>query len=620
MFKRFAAIAAMALVITAFLLFVSIDRGTGRTGLVGAQAEPTISITLTPGNSVPQNVAITGDVSLDDLDPSSYSSVTFRANIQVNAGDFYGCFGADTGRDITKSVTGSRLQFSMEVFQACSAYRYSNYTLHGKLYAGGTSTDQQGNELATISVRFTFNRYLSAAEPTSTPPSATQGGWLDPDPGTLNMTVGKWYRVLNRFNPENYFEDHINWMVNVEEDLQFGTLSGSLTEEPGYSMEQACDGLWNGGSGWRRGNNQGLWIMPCFAGKAKFVLMEEEVAARLAVYEFEVRTAGDDAETSTWTATPTPTVTRTPTPTSGPTATPTATAAPTVAPTSSPTATPTRTPTSSPTATPTRTPSPSSTPSQGVPARPTGLTTSAAHNAVTLNWADPGDASITGYRVFRRDRAIHALGVFIELVLDTGTPDTTHTDRTVSPSGSYVYRVSAINPSGLSVQSSYSRADTPAAPAITPLVTWTASPTATPTPSPTSTSTPTPTRSPTATVTPTPMPTLSPTPTATVTATPSPTASPTNDDHPRAWLEPDPEDESLIGEWRAFTIRGEGIDEVDLSINAIIPSENLRSSGAIEYSIRSPSHLESTSEACRSTTVFGHRSRGRSHDPIRRMS
>ena len=39
------------------------------------------------------------------------------------------------------------------------------------------------------------------------------------------------------------------------------------------------------------------------------------------------------------------------------------------------------------------------------PARPT--VDSVSHNAVTITWTDPGDASITGYQVLRRNPAIH---------------------------------------------------------------------------------------------------------------------------------------------------------------------------------------------------------------------
>ena len=55
------------------------------------------------------------------------------------------------------------------------------------------------------------------------------------------------------------------------------------------------------------------------------------------------------------------------------------------------------------------------------PAAPTGLTGSVAHDAVSLSWDDPGDDSITGYQVLRRDRAVHEAGNLQVHVDDTGS-------------------------------------------------------------------------------------------------------------------------------------------------------------------------------------------------------
>ena len=99
------------------------------------------------------------------------------------------------------------------------------------------------------------------------------------------------------------------------------------------------------------------------------------------------------------------------------------------------------------------------------PARPQGLTGTVAHDAVSLTWDDPGDATITGYQILRRDRALHDSGDFQLHVNDTGSAAAAYIDRDVSPEGSYVYRIKARNAAGLSGQSSYFRADTPSAPA-----------------------------------------------------------------------------------------------------------------------------------------------------------
>ena len=103
-----------------------------------------------------------------------------------------------------------------------------------------------------------------------------------------------------------------------------------------------------------------------------------------------------------------------------------------------------------------------------VPARPTGLSAVPTHHIVTLTWDDPGDASITHYEILRRDRAIHEVGEFVTINADTGSSATTYADATVQPEQSYVYRVKAVNAHGVSESSGFSRADTPAAPAVEP--------------------------------------------------------------------------------------------------------------------------------------------------------
>ena len=99
------------------------------------------------------------------------------------------------------------------------------------------------------------------------------------------------------------------------------------------------------------------------------------------------------------------------------------------------------------------------------PARPQGLTGTVAHDAVSLTWDDPGDASITGYQILRRDRALHDSGDFQLHVNDTGSAAAAYIDRDVSPEGSYVYRIKARNAAGLGGRSGFFRADTPSAPA-----------------------------------------------------------------------------------------------------------------------------------------------------------
>ena len=100
------------------------------------------------------------------------------------------------------------------------------------------------------------------------------------------------------------------------------------------------------------------------------------------------------------------------------------------------------------------------------PARPQGLSlVSATHETVELSWTDPQDATVTGYQILRRLRDEYEVGRFDIVVADTGSAETSYTDDDVSALTRYVYRIKAINAFGLSQQSTYLRASTPAAPA-----------------------------------------------------------------------------------------------------------------------------------------------------------
>ena len=98
------------------------------------------------------------------------------------------------------------------------------------------------------------------------------------------------------------------------------------------------------------------------------------------------------------------------------------------------------------------------------PATPTGLTGAFTHESVSLSWDDPGDPSITGYQILRRERGVHEVGVFLIHVDDTNSAATSYVDTAVEAEASYVYRVKARNSSGLSERSRFFRADLPAAP------------------------------------------------------------------------------------------------------------------------------------------------------------
>ena len=98
------------------------------------------------------------------------------------------------------------------------------------------------------------------------------------------------------------------------------------------------------------------------------------------------------------------------------------------------------------------------------PATPTGLTGTFTHESVSLSWDDPGDPSITGYQILRRERGVHEVGDFQIHVDDTNSAASSYVDTAVEAEASYVYRVKAGNSSGRSERSRFFRADLPAAP------------------------------------------------------------------------------------------------------------------------------------------------------------
>ena len=79
-----------------------------------------------------------------------------------------------------------------------------------------------------------------------------------------------------------------------------------------------------------------------------------------------------------------------------------------------------------------------------------------------LSWADPGDDSITGYRILRANIVDGVQGAFAVLIEDTGTAETSYADDTVENGRVYVYRVLAIGPGGVSEPSRDVRVSTTA--------------------------------------------------------------------------------------------------------------------------------------------------------------
>lgn len=90
-----------------------------------------------------------------------------------------------------------------------------------------------------------------------------------------------------------------------------------------------------------------------------------------------------------------------------------------------------------------------------LPEAPTNLrSTDWQRNSVTLSWDDPDDDSITGYQILRRLRGCRGCKLQV-YVADTGSADTTYTDTGGVTDKWYVYRVKAINETGVSSWSNY---------------------------------------------------------------------------------------------------------------------------------------------------------------------
>ena len=103
-----------------------------------------------------------------------------------------------------------------------------------------------------------------------------------------------------------------------------------------------------------------------------------------------------------------------------------------------------------------------------IPHSPTGLSTDVSHDLVIVSWDDPGDDSITGYVILRRDKDIHDADTFVTMVPDSGTTNTLYIDASIEPDKRYVYRIQAINAAGTSERSTWVRANTPPAPESAP--------------------------------------------------------------------------------------------------------------------------------------------------------
>ena len=83
-----------------------------------------------------------------------------------------------------------------------------------------------------------------------------------------------------------------------------------------------------------------------------------------------------------------------------------------------------------------------------IPRPPSNLAAASTADTVTLTWDDPGDGTITGYKIFSRATATQSY--LAVLVPDTGSSGTTYTVRGLEPDTEYQFAAQAINGVGSS--------------------------------------------------------------------------------------------------------------------------------------------------------------------------
>ncbi len=263
----------------------------GTLAVLHAQSSPSISIVLSPHNSVPQNTAITGTVTLSNLDPTDYSSLIFRADTTKYGtpidSEQSACLGEDTNTDITIDVDASSEEFVLRVHESCAAHIFGHYELDLTLFKVDSMAPGGKVELASASTRFSMNRYLIVGEPTATPPAPDARAWLDPDPTTFDIYVGDWHFFRSRANILLYLNDHLGVKGFGDEDYQL-VAPGEMQQS--RTVEEACENQPSTIVHWRRAINQGLWIAGCKPGNATITLRHETDAVEHLTtnYDFQV--------------------------------------------------------------------------------------------------------------------------------------------------------------------------------------------------------------------------------------------------------------------------------------------------------------------------------------------
>ena len=285
-----ALLAARGGFVTAFVIFLIGATPTGH-----AQAAPSIVIALSPGDHLPNTVPLTAEVTLSNLDPTSYSELTFRADLTGHESRTSHCYGEDTGTDIVVPVAQSEESLTVRLFTRCVNVRggFGTYDYRLDISLSGADPMQPGETigLASMQLHFLVSTYLTPGEVFGPPPAPAAQAWMEPDPRVPAMRVGEWRRFRFRSSVPRYPEDHLNVNLNSSQTGSFHGIGGFDT--PPGDPDEACSGE-GAFQNWRRAIHQTLWVVACEPGPAVFLLQHEtQGVAPLYTYDFVVLPARD---------------------------------------------------------------------------------------------------------------------------------------------------------------------------------------------------------------------------------------------------------------------------------------------------------------------------------------
>ncbi len=264
-----------------------------------AQTPPTLAFELSPGHHVPRELELTAAITLTNLDPGSYSSVIFHADITGHEERTGACFGDDAERDITIAVDQAVEVFTVSLFKPCSpqfGFVSYYYTIDFRVSKLDPGAPGQKTELATVSTGFLATRDLQPGEQIAPPPEPGALLWMDPDPSPLIVQSHTWYQFRFRAAIPSYETDHLgvifspndHGLLRAVDSPQRPSLSRA-TEECRLAGDQLAH--------WRRAIHQSIWVVACREGPATIELRHELApVGPLATYEFNV---GGDHHTTT---------------------------------------------------------------------------------------------------------------------------------------------------------------------------------------------------------------------------------------------------------------------------------------------------------------------------------